>query len=67
MKTDWLLITFTLLVFGGLLGHCVSSYLSAPAPDPSRSRYHDATLDVETQPVTTPQAYYEREKAAAPR
>ena len=45
-----------------------------PAPDPvqpGQSRYHDASLDLETQPitftppVTTPQAAYEAERAGA--
>lgn len=67
MKSPVLLLSFALLLFVGLLGHCVRAYRNAPTPDPSRSRYHDAGLDLETQPVTTTQAYYEREKAAAGR
>lgn len=31
---------------------------------PTRSDYHDASLDLETQPVRTTQEYYEREKRA---
>lgn len=53
-------IAAAVLAIGGLTGHLATQ--PAAVPDPAHSRYHDASLDLETQPITTTQEYYEREK-----
>lgn len=54
-------IAFALLAISGLAAHVWTQ--PDGLLDPARSRYHDASLDLETQPITTTQAYYEQEKA----
>ena len=53
----WIILA-ALLALAGLAGHVATQ--PAAVPDPARSRYHDASLDLETQPITTTQEYYER-------
>ena len=52
----WILLA-ALLALAGLLGHVATQ--PAAVPDPARSRYHDASLDLQAAPVTTPQEYYQ--------
>ena len=61
MKHHAFLIAFAVLLIGGLAGHVFNA--PPDRPNPAQSRYHDASLDLETQPITTTQAYYERERA----
>lgn len=61
MKHHAFLIAFAVLLIAGLAGHVFTS--PPDQPNPAQSRYHDASLDLETQPITTTQAYYEQEKA----
>ena len=61
MKHHAFLIAFAVLLIGGLAGHVLRS--PASPTNPAQSRYHDASLDLETQPATTTQAYYEQERA----
>ena len=63
-KDHFWLILFSAFAVGSFVAVLVRSSADEPKPSPSHSRYHDASLDLETQPVTTTQAYYEREKAA---
>ena len=58
------LILFSAFAVGSFVAVLVRSSADEPKPSSSHSRYHDASLDLETQPVTTTQAYYEREKAS---
>ena len=62
-KDHFWLILFSAFAVGSFVAVLVRSSADEPKPSPSHSRYHDASLDTETQPVTTTQAYYEREKA----
>jgi hypothetical protein len=56
------LILFCVFAMASLLTALIRA--GVDVQDNTRSLYHDASLDLETQPVTTTQAYYEREKAA---
>ena len=60
-KDHFWLILFCLFAMASLLTALIRA--GVDVQDNTRSRYHDASLDTETQPVTTTQAYYEREKA----
>ncbi len=63
MRDHAWLIAFTVLLLGSWIWDVATHRV--PDPEPAHgSRYHDASLDLETQPITTPQEYYEREKAA---
>lgn len=53
----WIILA-ALLALAGLAGHVATR--PAAVQDPARSRYHDASLDLPTAPVTTTQEYYER-------
>jgi hypothetical protein len=55
------LILFCVFAMASLLTALIRA--GVDVQDNTRSRYHDASLDTETQPVTTTQEYYEREKA----
>jgi hypothetical protein len=60
-KDHFWLILFCLFAMGSLLTALIRA--GVDVQDNTRSRYHDASLDLETQPVTTTQEYYEKEKA----
>ncbi len=61
-KDHFWLIAFALFVVNAFIWHCFTAYRDAPEFDPSHSRYHDASLDLETQPIRTTQEYYESTK-----
>ena len=63
LKDHFWLIAVCLFVLNAFIWHLVTAYRDAPDFAPSHSRYHDASLDLETQPIRTTQAYYESEKA----